>query len=126
MGWFVAGACVAVVAFGASLSALVVGRQPTAGPRTDPETGVSLRTYPVPQPTASAPDVARKLRRVDTAVPTTSSPTDPPPTVTRASQPSATNPGRMRRPRPRPTHRCYVFRYQGHTYRYCGTHPPHP
>lgn len=47
-GWFVAGTCVGVVALGASLVG-IMGRQPPAtGPGTDPEAGVSLRTYPVP------------------------------------------------------------------------------
>lgn len=127
-GWFVACAFVGVVALGASLTAVVVNNEPPkTGPGTDPEAGVSLRTYPVPQPTASPSDVARNLRAADTAPPATrtSRATHSQPAVSPTPQPSASDPDRRRRARPQPTRVCYVFRYRGHTYHYCATHTPH-
>lgn len=120
----IAGACACTVALGTSLSAVFVGRQPTAAPGTDPETGVSLRTYPVPKSTASRADVARNLPEVDTAPPVTRTSRAPAPTYT--PQPSATWPGRHRG-RSEPNRVCYTFTYRGHTYRYCSnhSHPPH-
>lgn len=125
-GWFVAGACAVVVALGVSLTGVVVGRRPPPGPGTDPEAGVSLRTYPVPRSTASHSDVAGNLRRADTTPPTRSRPTQTRPAVTQAPRPWPKKPERTHPPRPRPTRVCYVIRYRGHTHRYCGTHPPHP
>jgi hypothetical protein len=125
-GWFVAGACVVAVALGTSLTAVFVShRPPVAAPGTDPEAGVSLRTYPVPKPTASPSDVARHLPEVDTAPPVTGTSPAPVPTSSRTPQPSVTEPGRNRG-RPQPTRICYTFRYGGHTFRYCSnhSHPP--
>ncbi|HEX6446410.1 MAG TPA: hypothetical protein VF053_15045 [Streptosporangiales bacterium] len=129
-GWSLAGACAGAVVLGASLTAVVVNHQPpAASPGTDPETGVSLRTYPVPVPSASPSDVARNLREVDTEPPATrtSHAAAPDPTPSRTPQPSVTEPAR-RRPKPEPTRVCDTFRYRGHTYRYCSdhSHPPHP
>lgn len=68
--------------------------------------------------------MARNLRKVQSAPPTTTAPTYDPPTATHTRRPSPTKPERTRPARPQPSRVCYVFHYHGHTYRFCGTHRP--
>lgn len=129
-GWFVAGTCASVVALSTSLVGIMGRQPPPAGPGIDPEAGVSMRTYPVPQPTPTPSDAAGNLRKVDSPPPTTTRPTytrptGTGPTATHTRWPSPTNPERTHPGHPRPSRVCYVFRYHGHTYRFCGKRPPH-
>lgn len=120
-GWFVAGAGVAVVMLGALLTAFALSRQPpVGGPGTDPEAGVSMRTYPVPRATAPVADVARNLRTADTSPPTARRPAATHPAVTRRPRRSRTKPERAH-----PTRICHGVRHNGHSYGNCASHPPH-
>lgn len=115
-GWFVATTFTGTAVLLAAVTASSVPSRPSgAGTPSGPETDVTMRTYPVPHPTASRSVWRDHLRAVrPTQRPTRVNTTD----RRREAEPEPTVSLKRRR---RPSRVCYVFRFPGYSARYCVT-----